>query len=307
MDEDKNATASFGLASVTYNLEVIKEGDGDGLVSSNPSGIGCGDDCENNYSANQVVVLKAFPDGDSAFDGWYFAAGDALRATNWINNDCRGNGDCILTMSQAYQVWATFSLDDDVDGVGSAVENAGPNGGDGNNDGQPDSLQNNVTTFTDIDGNWITMAVDDGLTIGNVISTTNPGDENPPSSYQYLRGFLGFEIRGVEPGATAVMTLIFHTPDSTINSYLKYGPTADDNTPHWYEFLYDLEIGAEITAEGDTSVIRLHLRDGADGDDDLTENGVIVDIGAPVIASDTEPAQESANGDGGCFTDTIFN
>ena len=68
-------------------------------------------------------------------------------------------------------------------------------------------------------------------------------------------------------------------PGTVVDTYWKYGPTPDDPTPHWYEFLFDGTTGAVI----DGNVITLHFVDGQRGDDDLTANGVIVDPGAPAL------------------------
>ena len=74
--------------------------------------------------------------------------------------------------------------------------------------------------------------------------------------------------------------IIVHTPPAGgISSYWKHGATPDNPTPHWYEFMSDGTTGAEIAG----NVITLHFKDGARGDDDLQENGVVVDPGAPAV------------------------
>jgi hypothetical protein len=50
---------------------VIKVGSGDGLVTSNPVGIDCGDDCEQSYVDGTEVSLSATPDSDSDLIGIY--------------------------------------------------------------------------------------------------------------------------------------------------------------------------------------------------------------------------------------------
>ena len=70
--------------------------------------------------------------------------------------------------------------------------------------------------------------------------------------------------------ATTV-TCIF--PDgTTFDTYYKYGPTPNNTTNHWYEFLYDGQTGAKING----NVITLYFEDGKSGDDDRTANGIIV-------------------------------
>ena len=51
-------------------LTVTKTGSGDGLVTSEPAGIDCGDDCDAVFTGGTVVALTATPDPGSVFEGW---------------------------------------------------------------------------------------------------------------------------------------------------------------------------------------------------------------------------------------------
>ena len=64
------------------------------------------------------------------------------------------------------------------------------------------------------------------------------------------------------------------TPLPLSTEYWKYGPTADNATPHWYPLPMATVAGNAITFE---------ITDGGLGDDDLTVNGTIVDQGGPAI------------------------
>ena len=77
-------------------LTVSTSGFGFGTVSSNPGGIDCDGDCEEEYLLNTVVTLTATPDSGSAFAGW--------------SGNCSGTGSCTLTMDAAKAVGATFSI-----------------------------------------------------------------------------------------------------------------------------------------------------------------------------------------------------
>ena len=70
------------------------------------------------------------------------------------------------------------------------------------------------------------------------------------------------------------------------NTYYMYGPTPDNDSPNWYEFLYDGQTGAEING----SNITLHFMNGMRGDADLDDsNGVVVaSPGGPAIGSDSD-------------------
>jgi len=84
------------VSEVTYLLTVSKTGTGSGTVTSNPAGINCGSDCTENYASGTVVTLTAAPDSDSTFTGWSGA--------------CTGIGSCVVTMTEAKTVTATFNL-----------------------------------------------------------------------------------------------------------------------------------------------------------------------------------------------------
>jgi uncharacterized repeat protein (TIGR02543 family) len=89
-----NVTASFG---VDNSLVVALSGNGSGIVSSNPAGINCGNDCSEVFAPDTMVTLTASPATGSSFDGWSGAG-------------CTGTGTCTLTTDVAKMVTATFSL-----------------------------------------------------------------------------------------------------------------------------------------------------------------------------------------------------
>ena len=104
--------------------------------------------------------------------------------------------------------------------------------------------------------------------------------ETPPTTVPvtatFPLGFLNFGVTGVDPGDAVTVTILIS--DSTIfNSYMKYGPTPDDGSDHWYDFVYDGATGAEILDDR----IVLHFVDGQRGDHDLAANGFILDPGGP--------------------------
>ena len=95
MNANKNVTATFQSVP-TFALTVTKSGTGAGTVTSNPSGINCGTDCNETYNNNTMVVLTAAPATGSTFDGWTGAC------TNT-------SGTCTVTMTQARTVNAKFT------------------------------------------------------------------------------------------------------------------------------------------------------------------------------------------------------
>ncbi len=187
-------------------------------------------------------------------------------------------------------------------------EEQGPVGNDpnydGNGDGTADRLQDNVASFhTYDDRNYVTIASPDGTSISTVRAVDNPSSIDSPADTEFVFGFFEFTIEGVADKTTVTLYL----PDGqTLNSYYKYGPTSNNTTNHWYEFLYDdqTQFGAKING----NVITLYFEDGKSGDDDRTANGIISDVGGP---STTEPSAGGGNlastdggGGGGCFIAT---
>jgi uncharacterized protein (TIGR03382 family) len=169
----------------------------------------------------------------------------------------------------------------DTDGVSAATEDAAPNNGDGNNDGTKDSLQDNVTSLPNVNGDYVTVASPSGTTLTNVTSGNNPSPADAPAGVTFPAGFTSFEVGNLPAGGAVDVDLIVNLPaGTTINTYWKFGPEPSNSTPHWYEFLFDGTTGATISG----NVITLHLVDGLRGDDDLAVNGVIIDPGAPALA-----------------------
>jgi hypothetical protein len=93
MDQVRLVTATF----TTYPLTITKPGNGNGTVTSNPAGISCGATCTANFAPNTVVTLTAVANSDSTFNGW-------------SGEGCSGTGNCVVTMSQARSVAATFTI-----------------------------------------------------------------------------------------------------------------------------------------------------------------------------------------------------
>jgi len=103
-----------------YELAVGTAGSGSGSVSSSPAGIVCGADCTESFANGTVVTLTASADIESTFTGW-------------SGGDCTGTGACVVTMNEAKEVTATFTLNQydlsvSLDGTGSGFVNSTPAG-----------------------------------------------------------------------------------------------------------------------------------------------------------------------------------
>ena len=94
MDAAKSVTATFSLP--IHALDVTKPGAGLGTVTSTPTGIDCGADCTEGYTAGTSVTLAAASAPGSLFTGWTGA--------------CTGTGPCTVIMGAATSVGATFAM-----------------------------------------------------------------------------------------------------------------------------------------------------------------------------------------------------
>jgi hypothetical protein len=105
LQNQSQMTATFSIEG-GYILTVLKNGVGNGLVTSDKSGISCGNDCVESYPNGDVITLTAAGMAGSEFSGW-------------SGGGCSGAGSCIVTLTSDTTVTATFAstfvLDEDFD------------------------------------------------------------------------------------------------------------------------------------------------------------------------------------------------
>ncbi len=148
---------------------------------------------------------------------------------------------------------------------------------DGNGDGIADSGQGNVASLPNsADGTYVTLVSPGGTTLAQASAATNPSPQDVPPGVQFPVGFFDYQLGGIQPGGSTTVTVLLPLGVHP-NTYYMFGPTPDNSTAHWYQFLYDGTTGAEILSDR----IILHFVDGQRGDADLTANGVITDPGGP--------------------------
>ncbi|MFH1311397.1 MAG: hypothetical protein ABIH65_03270 [Nanoarchaeota archaeon] len=99
MNAAKTVTATFTTTTIEYLLTVSKIGAGASVstVTSDPVGIYCGADCNNNYISGTSVILSALAGTGYTFATW---SGTGIS--------CPGTGSCTVTMDAAKTVTATF-------------------------------------------------------------------------------------------------------------------------------------------------------------------------------------------------------
>jgi len=74
----------------------VLAGNGTGVVRSDPLGLDCGDMCTKEFPVARAVVLSAFADEGSVFNGW-------------SGGGCTGDRTCVVTPNAAPTITATFS------------------------------------------------------------------------------------------------------------------------------------------------------------------------------------------------------
>ena len=178
--------------------------------------------------------------------------------------------------------------DDDNDGIDDTVEIVGPNSGDANDDGIQDHLQSSVASLESYNAQgYVVLESPAGTVLSSCQATDNPSPSDAPSIINFDYGFFDFSISYIVPGGSTALSMTL-PPGVAPDTYYKYGKTPGNQTDHWYEFMFDGQTGAEINA----NVITLHFVDALRGDDELVQDSMVIDLGAPgfaITANDTEP------------------
>jgi uncharacterized repeat protein (TIGR01451 family) len=189
--------------------------------------------------------------------------------------------------------------DQDGDGVNDWAENLGPNGGDANGDGIPDSQQPNVASLPNaVTGSYVTLVSTPGTELSSV-TALSPAGLQAPAYVSLPLGLFSFTVPNLPLGGAVTVEMISQAP-LTVNSYFKApssvpGPPnpGNPNPPDWFNFTFDGTTGAVF--QGNTIV--LHFVDNQRGDLDPTP-GLVFDPGgpafvaAPTAADDSYQAQE---------------
>jgi cyclophilin family peptidyl-prolyl cis-trans isomerase len=129
--------------------------------------------------------------------------------------------------------------------------------------------------------------VDTATAVSQLASFTSPPDQ----SVHFNNGMYTFSMTGVIGPAGSIVTM-YDGASVRPTHYYAYGPTPDDPSPHWYDFAFDGETGAEIMGDK----IILHFVDGQRGDEDLTANNSITHTGAQAVVTSTSSTDAQSGG-----------
>jgi hypothetical protein len=91
-----SAYTNVACGTTMATMMLTKAGTGSGTVTSSPAGINCGATCSFGFTSGTSVTLTATAAAGSTFTGWSGA--------------CTGTGSCVVIMSAAKSVTATFTV-----------------------------------------------------------------------------------------------------------------------------------------------------------------------------------------------------
>ncbi len=298
-NEQINNGADLTLNGGTFNLNGFNETLDQLQVTSN-STISLGNRSSKLAFGNSSTANWT---GSLLIENWSSTSGETIRFGNSATgltttqlNDIQfvgfNRGASISTSGFITPVGITvINPPPDQDGVSDDTEDLAPNGGDGNFDGIRDSLQENVVSILNLGGTDVnsiaTIMAKAGTKISGLRSLANP---IITANLTSLANPIEFKVTGLANGAATTVEYIIAKADQNrrYNTYLMFGASADNATPHAYEFLFDGQTGAELfdtTGDGFVDKAIVHFIDGQRGDSDLTVNGEIQDPGAPGISS----------------------
>ena len=107
----------------------------------------------------------------------------------------------------------------------------------------------------------------------------SPPAGTAPAGVSFPHGLFDFTTSGCAAGATLTFTITYQQALPSGAVYWKYGPTAGNISPHWYQL-------PAVTAANKAT---FSITDGGLGDDDLTANGTIVNQGGAGVSGGASP------------------
>ncbi len=161
----------------------------------------------------------------------------------------------------------------DLDGAPNDEEDAGPNGGDMNTDGVPDSRQANVAArrIQGQEEDYFQLVVPANHFLARVGGTESPAPSGPAANALFPAGLIHYEILLDSPGASSTVTFRTNAPAPALNRYFQYDESAPGGQG-WSLLMRNASDGACVFADR----IEVVVRDTGRGDQDHNANGQII-------------------------------
>ncbi|HJQ08212.1 MAG TPA: lectin-like protein [Candidatus Saccharimonadales bacterium] len=174
------------------------------------------------------------------------------------------------------QTFPTFVAitDEDADGAPSSSEDAGPNGGDGNNDGILDSVQSNVVSFVSgLSSKPVAIEASSGCSFSSMAMRSESQFAAKDGGYDYPQGFVKFTAGCGTPGFTANIKLFFYDVNKGgLDLVRKYNSVRDA-----YFVLPGSTVSGQTIGGRTVTIATYHVTDGSELDEDAAANGTILD------------------------------
>ena len=170
------------------------------------------------------------------------------------------------------------------DGISSDIENHSPKNGDANNDGYPDSQQDNVTSFVNgVNGNYISVQTNCGQSVpkNEQVFAESEDTDHSDAAFQYPAGLANFTFNC---SGTATVTQYFYGDwDSSTVTVRKYSPAS-----HTYTTIPGAVISKEII--GGEKALKIVYSIADNGPLDLNPAvGTITDPAGPAVLAVSVP------------------
>lgn len=245
--------------------------------------------CNLEYAPDQIRLTLLAGAGDTGATGVVTLADIQFEAVGMLG--ALANLDLIVdqllaadALPPTYRVeHALVQITRDADGIADAIEDAGPNDGDGNRDGLPDAEQRSVTSLpSPVSGKYVTVIGPPDSCLQYVRFVSNPSPADTPLGISFPLGFLSFTLGCIDSGSAVTVTVLLHDnadeqlDESFFYSYAAAGATGNG----WLPFGTVSEARAAVAPDR----ITLQLADGERGDNDDVANGSIDFLGAPARA-----------------------
>lgn len=288
LEEGSSAQLSVNLtAQPTEDVRLNISSEDESIVRIGASQLSFG---SQNWNLEQEVAIESIPRANEE--------DKSITLSLQVDNDNSDDGydNLIENFTITIQNIDESALDSDSDLIPDDVEQAGPNNGDANNDGQLDYLQSNVATkMGEISQEYVSLEVSgECQNISNFEIKEEIEFVNQDEMGDYIIGLHDFELTCPLSGQSAEITMIWDGEyDTTEWVYRKYNGET-------YSTISDsVSYGTRLIDGQIKSTSTYSITDGGDLDNDGQSNGIIIDPAGPLIVSESDTPPNSLIRTGG--------